>query len=58
MAFFDLPLDQLQSYQPPRSEPDDFDAFWQETLAAARPTTCRRISDHTMPACARWKCSM
>ena len=33
---FDLPLDQLETYRPPRSEPGDFDAFWAETLAAAR----------------------
>lgn len=36
MAFFDMPLEQLQAYRPPRTEPEDFDAFWQETLAAAR----------------------
>ena len=36
MAFFDLPLDQLQTYLPPRTEPADFDFFWQETLAEAR----------------------
>lgn len=36
MAFFDLPLDQLQTYLPPRDEPADFDAFWQATLAEAR----------------------
>jgi cephalosporin-C deacetylase len=34
--FFDLPLDQLQTYLPPRQEPPDFDAFWQQTLAEAR----------------------
>lgn len=33
---FDLPLEQLQTYLPPRQEPADFDAFWQQTLAAAR----------------------
>ncbi len=32
MAFFDLPLEQLRSYQPPREEPADFDAFWRRTL--------------------------
>ena len=32
MAFFDLPLEQLRSYQPPRDEPADFDAFWRRTL--------------------------
>ena len=36
MAFFDLSLDQLRSYLPPRDEPADFDAFWQQTLADAR----------------------
>lgn len=38
MAFFDLPLDQLRSYLPPRDEPPDFDAFWQQTLAEVRQT--------------------
>lgn len=33
---FDLPLEQLQTYCPPRNEPADFDAFWAETLAEAR----------------------
>lgn len=36
MAFFDLPLDQLRTYTPPRTEPADFDAFWQTTLAETR----------------------
>lgn len=36
MAFYDLPLEQLQAFQPPRSEPSDFDAFWQETLSGVR----------------------
>lgn len=36
MAFFDLPLSQLETYKPERVEPEDFDAFWQSTLAAAR----------------------
>ena len=36
MALFDLPLDQLVDYQPDRDEPADFDAFWTDTLAAAR----------------------
>jgi cephalosporin-C deacetylase len=36
MPFFDLSLDELQKYQPPRTEPADFDAFWQTTLADAR----------------------
>jgi len=33
---FDLPLEQLKTYLPPREEPADFDAFWQETLAQTR----------------------
>ncbi len=36
MAQFDMPIDDLQSYLPPREEPSDFDAFWQETLAFSR----------------------
>lgn len=36
MALFDLPLDQLETYRPEVSEPDDLDAFWQTTLDAAR----------------------
>jgi cephalosporin-C deacetylase len=36
MAFFDMPLDQLESYHPPRQEPNDFDAFWSETLQESR----------------------
>jgi cephalosporin-C deacetylase-like acetyl esterase len=34
--FFDLPLEQLVQYRPPRIEPEDFDAFWDATLAEAR----------------------
>lgn len=36
MAYFDMPLDQLQTYQPQRDEPADFDAFWQRTLKETR----------------------
>lgn len=36
MAFIDLPLDQLETYLPLSTEPDDFDAFWRDTLAEAR----------------------
>ncbi|WP_033345498.1 acetylxylan esterase [Catenuloplanes japonicus] len=36
MALFDLPLDQLRTYRPTPSIPDDLDAFWAETLAEAR----------------------
>ncbi|MBK9941708.1 MAG: acetylxylan esterase [Kouleothrix sp.] len=38
MAFFDLTLDQLRTYLPPRDEPPGFDAFWRDTLADARRT--------------------
>lgn len=34
--YFDMPLEQLQTYLPARQEPDDFDSFWSETLDAAR----------------------
>ncbi len=36
MAFFDLSLDELRLYVPPRHEPADFDDFWQETLHTVR----------------------
>jgi cephalosporin-C deacetylase len=36
MAFFDLPLEQLQAYLPTRTEPSDFDLFWSQTLTQAR----------------------
>jgi cephalosporin-C deacetylase len=36
MAFFDMPMDRLQSYAPQRDEPADFDAFWERTLAETR----------------------
>jgi cephalosporin-C deacetylase len=36
MGFFDLPLEALRSFLPTRDEPADFDAFWADTLAAAR----------------------
>lgn len=38
MAHFDLPLEELERYQPHVAEPDDFDAFWSATLAEARGT--------------------
>jgi len=34
--FFDLPLEELRTYTPPREEPPDFDAFWEETLSEVR----------------------
>jgi len=33
---YDLPIEQLRTYLPPRIEPDDFDAFWKETLEDSR----------------------
>lgn len=36
MPFFDLPLEQLQTFKPVRTEPKDFDAFWEATLWEAR----------------------
>jgi cephalosporin-C deacetylase len=35
MAFFDFPLEQLQTYLPERQEPADFNTFWQATLDEA-----------------------
>ena len=35
---FDLPLDELQAYKPDRVEPQDFDAFWERSIAVARIT--------------------
>src|ERR1700733_11668727 len=32
----DLPLADLRAYRPDVAEPDDFDSFWTEQLAAAR----------------------
>ena len=36
MPFFDMPLEQLETYQPERVEPKDFDAFWEQTMAETR----------------------
>lgn len=36
MVFYDLPLAELETYSPDLPEPADLDAFWGETLAAAR----------------------
>ena len=35
MPFFDMSLAELHAYKPERSEPADFDAFWQNTLEEA-----------------------
>lgn len=36
MAIFDLSPDQLKAYKPDRTEPPDYDAFWEDTLREAR----------------------
>ena len=36
MALFDLPLEQLRSYLPEPTTPEDFEEFWGSTLARAR----------------------
>jgi cephalosporin-C deacetylase len=36
MAIYDLPLEELEAFRPPLNEPEDFDRFWQDTLAEAR----------------------
>lgn len=36
MAQFDLTLAELEAYDPPRTEPEDFEAFWTDTIAASR----------------------
>jgi cephalosporin-C deacetylase len=36
MAQFDLSLDELHKYRPPRDEPPDFDEFWTRTLDESR----------------------
>lgn len=36
MTFFDMSLEELKTYMPPRYEQQDFDAFWQRTLTEAR----------------------
>jgi cephalosporin-C deacetylase len=34
--YFDMPLEQLQTYLPSRTEPEDFDEFWNDTLVQTR----------------------
>ncbi len=36
MSFYDLTFEELQTYKPARTEPDDFDAFWASSLEDAR----------------------
>ena len=50
MPLFDLPLEELRTYQAPDTEPADFDAFWQKTVEetkAAHPLDARfeRLDD-------------
>ena len=50
MAFFDLPLAELQTYNPPLDEPSDFNTFWSTTVADARRhplgATFQRVDSH------------
>ena len=49
--FFDLPLEQLLDYRPPRTEPADFDDFWATTLAEARRDLLQQVdADPAMPS--------
>jgi cephalosporin-C deacetylase len=36
MAYYDLPLNELEHYKPAREEPADFDSFWNQSLAETR----------------------
>ncbi len=47
MPMFDLPLEELRAYCPPREEPADFDEFWRRTIADAR---WRRSATEFRPA--------
>ena len=53
MAFYDLPLHELQTYQPTREEPEDFDQFWRESLAEAANIRWMPASRLRTSACAR-----
>ncbi|MBB4951202.1 cephalosporin-C deacetylase [Kitasatospora gansuensis] len=41
MAFLSMDLSDLRKYRPERTEPDDFAAFWADTLAEARAVPAR-----------------
>lgn len=41
MAFLSMDLPELRKYRPERTEPDGFDPFWADTLAAARAVPAR-----------------
>lgn len=66
MPWYDLPLDELRTYDAGKTAPPDFDAFWQQTLAeqdAAHPLDVRfaihpdtmyrtvRVEDVTFTGC-------
>lgn len=36
MAFIDMPLEELREYLPERKEPEDFDAFWKQSIEEAQ----------------------
>jgi cephalosporin-C deacetylase len=36
IMYFDMPLEKLKTYLPTRIEPEDFDIFWEKTLAQTR----------------------
>jgi len=36
MSYYDLPLNELKTYQPAREEPNDFNSFWENTLIESR----------------------
>jgi cephalosporin-C deacetylase len=43
IMFFDMPLEQLKTYLPPRDEPPEFDTFWEQTLVEARSTPLNAV---------------
>jgi cephalosporin-C deacetylase len=49
MPFFDLPLEQLQTFKPERTDPSDFDAFWNSTLDEARAFPLEARFEPTAP---------
>jgi len=50
MALFDLPLEQLREYTPPLTRQDDFDRFWETTLAeSARQPLNLRLTPLDLP---------
>ncbi len=49
MPFFDLPLEQLQTFKPARTEPDNFDAFWKATLKETRAFDLNAAFEPTAP---------